>query len=68
MATLGDPLTDVGLLIVYQRMDRLGEGPMASAAPGYPSVAEVLACTPQPAGGTCPTLASTSPSPRSRRR
>jgi aminoglycoside phosphotransferase (APT) family kinase protein len=43
MATLGDPLTDVGLLIVYQRMDRLGEGPMASSAPGYPSESEVLA-------------------------
>jgi aminoglycoside phosphotransferase (APT) family kinase protein len=43
MATLGDPLTDVGLLIVYQRMDRLGEAPMASAAPGYPGEAEVLA-------------------------
>jgi aminoglycoside phosphotransferase (APT) family kinase protein len=43
MATLGDPLTDVGLLVVYQQMDRLGDGPMASAAPGYPSVAEVLA-------------------------
>jgi aminoglycoside phosphotransferase (APT) family kinase protein len=43
MATLGDPLTDVGLLVVYQRMDRLGEGPMASSAPGYPAVAEVLA-------------------------
>jgi len=42
MATLGDPLTDVGLLIVYQRMDRLGEGPMASAAPGYPAEAQVL--------------------------
>jgi aminoglycoside phosphotransferase (APT) family kinase protein len=42
MATLGDPLTDVGLLIVYQRMDRLGDGPMASEAPGYPSVPEVL--------------------------
>ena len=42
MATLGDPLTDVGLLIVYQRMDRLGDGPMASDAPGYPSVPEVL--------------------------
>jgi aminoglycoside phosphotransferase (APT) family kinase protein len=42
MATLGDPLTDVGLLVVYQRMDRLGEGPMASSAPGYPPVAEVL--------------------------
>jgi aminoglycoside phosphotransferase (APT) family kinase protein len=43
MATLGDPLTDVGLLIVYQRMDRLGDGPMASSAPGYPAVPEVLA-------------------------
>jgi aminoglycoside phosphotransferase (APT) family kinase protein len=43
MATLADPLTDVGLLIVYQRMDRLDEGPMASDAPGYPSEAEILA-------------------------
>ena len=43
MATLADPLTDVGLLIVYQRMDRLDAGPMASDAPGYPSEAEVLA-------------------------
>jgi aminoglycoside phosphotransferase (APT) family kinase protein len=43
MATLGDPLTDVGLLIVYQQMDRLGEDPMASSAPGYPAVADVLA-------------------------
>jgi len=42
MATLGDPLTDVGLLVVYQQMDRLGEGPLASSAPGYPSVPEVL--------------------------
>jgi len=42
MATLGDPLTDVGLIIVYQQMDRLGEGPTASSAPGYPTVAEVL--------------------------
>jgi aminoglycoside phosphotransferase (APT) family kinase protein len=42
MATLGDPLTDVGLLIVYQRMDRLGDGPMASAAPGYPTEEELL--------------------------
>jgi aminoglycoside phosphotransferase (APT) family kinase protein len=42
MATLGDPLTDVGLLVVYQQMDRLGEGPQASSAPGYPSVPEIL--------------------------
>lgn len=43
MATLGDPLTDVGLLLVYQRVGDLGDGPMASAAPGYPSEAELLA-------------------------
>jgi aminoglycoside phosphotransferase (APT) family kinase protein len=42
MATLGDPLTDVGLLVVYQRAGDLGDGPMGSAAPGYPSEAEVL--------------------------
>jgi aminoglycoside phosphotransferase (APT) family kinase protein len=42
MATLGDPLTDLGLLVVYQRMDRLHEGPMASEAPGYPSGTEIL--------------------------
>jgi aminoglycoside phosphotransferase (APT) family kinase protein len=42
MATLGDPLTDVGLLLVYQRMQRLGDEVMASAAPGYPSEAQVL--------------------------
>jgi aminoglycoside phosphotransferase (APT) family kinase protein len=42
MATLGDPLTDVALLVVYQRMARLDEGPMASDAPGYPAEAEIL--------------------------
>jgi aminoglycoside phosphotransferase (APT) family kinase protein len=42
MATLGDPLTDLGLLVVYQRMDRLGEGPMGSDAPGYPTESEML--------------------------
>ena len=43
MATLGDPLTDVGLLVVYQRLERLGDdGPQASTAPGFPPEAEVL--------------------------
>ncbi len=42
MATLGDPLTDVALMIVYQRMGRLGEDPMSSCAPGYPAEDEVL--------------------------
>ncbi len=42
MATLGDPLTDVGLLVVYQRLGTLGDGPMACAAPGYPSEAAVV--------------------------
>ncbi|QNN55192.1 phosphotransferase family protein [Nocardioides mesophilus] len=38
MATLGDPLTDVALLVVYQRMARLGSGYVvadASTAPGF---------------------------------
>ena len=68
MATLGDPLTDVGLLIVYQRMDRLGDGPMASDAPGYPPRAEMLRLYAASAGATFPISASTSPSPRSSRR
>jgi aminoglycoside phosphotransferase (APT) family kinase protein len=37
MATLADPLTDLGLLLVYQRMGEMGGVAMASAAPGYPS-------------------------------
>jgi aminoglycoside phosphotransferase (APT) family kinase protein len=42
MATIADPLTDVGLMLVYQRLGELGDGPLASAAPGYPSEADVL--------------------------
>jgi aminoglycoside phosphotransferase (APT) family kinase protein len=42
MATIADPLTDVGLLIVYQRLGELGDGPLASQAPGYPAEADVL--------------------------
>ncbi|GAB2518369.1 phosphotransferase family protein [Nocardia heshunensis] len=44
MATLGDPLTDIGLLLVYQRMsdiDMIGVSDVA-LAPGYPDEAEVL--------------------------
>ena len=53
MATLGDPLTDVGLLVVYQRMDRLGEGPMAQrrARATRPS-GRCSPVTPSPAGAT----------------
>lgn len=45
MATLGDPLTDLALMVVYQRLGGLLEaaGLDASAAPGYPTEAEVLA-------------------------
>ncbi len=45
MATLADPLTDVGLFVVYQRLGDLGGGPGvadASAAPGYPGENELL--------------------------
>ena len=40
MATLGDPLTDVALMLVYHRMATLGVGAevaTASMAPGMPS-------------------------------
>ncbi|KHL19548.1 aminoglycoside phosphotransferase (APT) family kinase protein [Mumia flava] len=46
MATLGDPLSDVALTIVYQEMGRNDSNNVvatATAAPGYPSVDEVLA-------------------------
>ncbi|AYF79395.1 phosphotransferase family protein [Nocardia yunnanensis] len=43
MATLGDPLTDIGLMLVYQRMSDAGLGVSDVAlAPGYPVEAEVL--------------------------
>jgi aminoglycoside phosphotransferase (APT) family kinase protein len=47
MATLGDPLTDLALLLVYDRLARLDLGGQeravsdASLAPGYPSADEV---------------------------
>jgi aminoglycoside phosphotransferase (APT) family kinase protein len=45
MATLGDPLTDVALLVVYQRLSSLAPGGLISdvaSAPGYPSERELL--------------------------
>ncbi|KAA1418107.1 phosphotransferase family protein [Mumia zhuanghuii] len=45
MATLGDPLSDIALTIVYQEMGRTTRNNAvadATAAPGYPSVDEVL--------------------------
>jgi aminoglycoside phosphotransferase (APT) family kinase protein len=46
MATLGDPLTDVALLLTYQRVSALGVGAGVSTAPqaaGYPTREEVMA-------------------------
>lgn len=46
MATLGDPLTDLALLVVYTRMPEISNGvgvATASTAPGYPSVEHQLA-------------------------
>ncbi|WP_101525200.1 phosphotransferase family protein [Nocardioides houyundeii] len=46
MATLGDPLTDLALLLVYDNLPRLIGGLSladASTAPGYPSAEEQLA-------------------------
>lgn len=45
MATLGDPLSDVGLLIVYQHMatlDRRYELPDVASAPGFLSTADMI--------------------------
>jgi len=45
MATLGDPLTDVALLLVYDRLAAISGGAAvadASAAPGYPDAATQL--------------------------
>jgi len=45
MATLGDPLTDVALLVVYQRLAELDTGHAvadASTAPGFPTADEIL--------------------------
>jgi aminoglycoside phosphotransferase (APT) family kinase protein len=46
MATIGDPLTDVALLLVYQRMAALDQGATvadASTAPGFLSNEDMLA-------------------------
>ena len=46
MATLGDPLSDVALFVVYQRLSRITPGAGVSdvaAAPGYPDTDVMLA-------------------------
>ncbi|WP_067650672.1 phosphotransferase family protein [Nocardia harenae] len=45
MATLGDPLTDLALLVVYQRIGRVDRGravPDAASAPGFLAETEIL--------------------------
>jgi aminoglycoside phosphotransferase (APT) family kinase protein len=44
MATLGDPLTDIGLLLAYQQLAHLDTGYAvadAATAPGFPDAAEI---------------------------
>lgn len=46
MATLGDPLTDLALLLVYHRYGKVADGESvtdAAAAPGFPSEGEIIA-------------------------
>ncbi|MFJ3792250.1 phosphotransferase family protein [Kitasatospora sp. NPDC090091] len=45
MSTLGDPLTDVGLLVMYTELAGVGGGiiPSAATAPGFPSAGELVA-------------------------
>lgn len=44
MSTLGDPLTDVGLLVMYTELAGVGGGlvPAAATAPGFPRSAELV--------------------------
>lgn len=53
MATLGDPLSDVALFVVYQRMSQITPGAGVSdvaAAPGYPDTDALLARYTQASG------------------
>ncbi|MFJ9695549.1 phosphotransferase family protein [Kitasatospora sp. NPDC101183] len=45
MSTLGDPLTDVGLLVMYTELAGVGGGiiPFAATAPGFPKADELVA-------------------------
>jgi aminoglycoside phosphotransferase (APT) family kinase protein len=45
MSTLGDPLTDLGLLVMYSEREAPADSPVptASAAPGHPTASEVIA-------------------------
>ncbi|MFJ6623428.1 phosphotransferase family protein [Kitasatospora sp. NPDC091335] len=45
MSTLGDPLTDVGLLVMYTELAGVGGGiiPSAMTAPGFPKPDEIVA-------------------------
>ncbi|MFI9328921.1 phosphotransferase family protein [Kitasatospora sp. NPDC052868] len=45
MSTLGDPLTDVGLLVMYTELAGVGGGiiPSAATAPGFPPAGELVA-------------------------
>lgn len=45
MSTLGDPLTDVGLLVMYTELAGVGGGiiPSAMTAPGFPTPDEIVA-------------------------
>jgi aminoglycoside phosphotransferase (APT) family kinase protein len=46
MSTLGDPLTDVGLTVVYRQRETAGDdGPVANAgtAPGFPTADQIVA-------------------------
>jgi aminoglycoside phosphotransferase (APT) family kinase protein len=44
MSTLGDPLTDLGLLVMYSQREAPADSPVptASGAPGHPSPAELV--------------------------
>ena len=43
MATLGDPLADVGLLVMYTTVDNLVDGGTDPTATGFPSTSDIVA-------------------------
>ena len=68
MATLGDPLTDVALLLVYDGLATIAGGGAvadASARPGYPGPRTSWRRTPPRAVATSAPWTSTSGSPTS---
>lgn len=67
MSTLGDPLTDLGLLVMYSSPLGMPDSPVSTTAeaPGHPSPPSWSSGTPPARGATCPRSPGTRRSPGS---